>query len=82
MTPLNSILVVIIGTYSLLSLSVILTLSHKYKYYKLTYQLLYSGNYIYSTENDSYIRFTKPNQVTNWWSSDEILYFKEDGSID
>jgi hypothetical protein len=81
MTPLYSVLAVLIGTYYLLSLSVVLTLSSKYKYYKLTYQLLYSGNYIFSTENDMYIRFSRPNQVNNLWSSDEILYFKEDGAI-
>ena len=67
MTPLYSVLAVLILTYCFLSFTVILTLSSKYKYYKLTYQLLYSGNYIYSTENNMYIRFTKPNQdkITN-----------------
>lgn len=28
-----------------------------------------------------YIRFSRHNQVNNLWSSDEILYFKEDGAI-
>jgi hypothetical protein len=82
MTPLVFILTVALGTYSLMSLATILTLSTKYKYYKLTYQLLYSGNYVFSTECSTYVGFSKPNQNNLWsWSTDEILYFKQDGSI-
>lgn len=52
-----------------------------YSYYNITYQVILSGNYIFSMENDKYIRLSRPSQVNNYYSTDEILYFKEDGSI-
>jgi hypothetical protein len=67
--------------YFILSLSVMMAQFTTYKYYKLTYQFILSGNYIFSMENDMYIRFSRPNQVNNYYSTDEILYFKEGGSI-
>lgn len=81
MNTLHILLILLFSTYCIMSLSVVLTFFTTYKYYRLTYQYLLSGNYIFSSENSMYIRFSRPNQVNNTWSFEEILYFKEDGTI-
>ena len=67
--------------YFILSLSVMMSHLTTYSYYNITYQVILSGNYIFSMENDKYIRLSRPSQVNNYYSTDEILYFKEGGSI-
>lgn len=61
-----------------------LTLRHKYKYYKPTYEAIKNKEYLFYNESESFITF-KPkdrmNQPTWMIDDSEILYFKEKGDI-
>jgi hypothetical protein len=68
-----------------------LTTRPTYKYYKLTYLALKNKEYILSSNNESFITFKPKDKVMastgkfgfNQWQfdDDEILYFKQGGSI-
>ena len=68
-----------------------LTLRHKYKYYKLTYLAIKNKDYILSSNDESFITFKPKDKVMATtgkfgfnhlqFDDDEILYFKEGGSI-
>ena len=68
-----------------------LTLRHKYKYYKLTYEALKNKEYILSSNDESFITFKPKDKMIantgkfgfNQWQfdDDEILYFKQGGDI-
>ena len=91
MELLYALLFIIILGLTLAWLPSYLTLRHKYKYYKLTYEALKNKEYILSSNDESFITFKPKDKVMattgkfgfNQWQfdDDEILYFKEGGSI-
>jgi hypothetical protein len=91
MELLYTLLFIIILGLTLAWLPSYLTLRHKYKYYKLTYEALKNKEYILSSNDESFITFKPKDKVMattgkfgfNQWQfdDDEILYFKEGGSI-
>jgi hypothetical protein len=82
---LYSILIAIGAFIFIISLASFLTLRKNYPAYKLTYDALLSGDYVYNeylTQNGDIIYFRKPgdNSLTNF--NDEILFFENGkGSI-
>ena len=90
MELLYPLLFIIIVGLTLAWLPSFLTLRPKYKYYKLTYLALKNKEYILSTNDESFIAFKPKDKVMatgkfgfNQWrfDDDEILYFKQGGSI-
>lgn len=91
MELLYALLFIIIVGLTLAWLPSYLTLRHKYKYYKLTYEALKNKEYILSSNDESFITFKPKDKVMvpigkfgfNQWQfdDDEILYFKKGGDI-
>lgn len=91
MELLYALLFIIILGLTLAWLPSYLTLRHKYKYYKLTYEALKNKEYILSSNDESFITFKPKDKVMATtgkfgfnhlqFDDDEILYFKEGGSI-
>lgn len=91
MELLYPLLFIIIVGFTLAWLPSYLTLRHKYKYYKLTYEALKNKEYILSSNDESFITFKPKDKVMtpigkfgfNQWQfdDDEILYFKKGGDI-
>ena len=91
MELLYALLFIIILGLTLAWLPSYLTLRHKYKYYKLTYEALKNKEYILSSNDESFITFKPKDKVMapigkfgfNQWQfdDDEILYFKKGGDI-
>ena len=91
MELLYALLFIIIIGLTLAWLPSYLTLRHKYKYYKLTYEALKNKEYILSSNDESFITFKPKDKVMattgkfgfNQWQfdDDEILYFKKGGDI-
>lgn len=91
MELLYPLLFIIIIGLTLAWLPSYLTLRHKYKYYKLTYEALKNKEYILSSNDESFITFKPKDKVMattgkfgfNQWQfdDDEILYFKQGGDI-
>lgn len=91
MELLYALLFIIILGLTLAWLPSYLTLRHKYKYYKLTYEALKNKEYILSSNDESFITFKPKDKLMattgkfgfNQWQfdDDEILYFKKGGDI-
>lgn len=90
MELLYALLFIIILGLTLAWLPSYLTLRHKYKYYKLTYEALKNKEYILSSNDESFITFKPKDKVmattgkfgfNQWQFDDEILYFKKGGDI-
>jgi len=58
----------------------ILVLSNDYKYYKLTYEALKNGKYVFNYEYGNLVHFKRPEDPNNIYTYDEIVFF-EDNSI-